>query len=370
MSVTNLNLHFPTVDLFAAWLATRPRPRWSPIGSTYHNTYRPTRDQWRGRASMASMADGYAAKGWSTGPHLFLATGTTHDGIFVMCPPEQPAIHGVACNATHFGIENVGDYHATPMDEPQLGLLVATLAVLHRWAGLGPVVNAHRDCVARTCPGDAAYAQKAAIIARLADALATAPARVTRESPILARATVPLMTILSRFPKPTRHYDAPTVDTILASYDDQATALGIDPLIAIAQMAHETGALTSWWSARPRRNPAGIGVNGLEQRDQPTLGAAWAYDDTTKRWRAGLSFASWEDHAIPAHLGRLLAYALTDAQASEVQRTVIRVALAARPLPASFRGSAPTLAGLNGRWAVGASYADGIARWANRLAGM
>ena len=25
-------------------------------------------------------------------------------------------------------------------------------------------------------------------------------------------------------------------------------------------MAHETGSLTSWWAARPRRNPAGIGV--------------------------------------------------------------------------------------------------------------
>jgi hypothetical protein len=43
-------------------------------------------------------------------------------------------------------------------------------------------------------------------------------------------------------------------------------------------------------------------------------------------------------------------------------------AMSYRPLPASFRGAAPTWRGLNGRWAVpGATYADKIAEIANAI---
>jgi hypothetical protein len=88
-------------------------------------------------------------------------------------------------------------------------------------------------------------------------------------------------------------------------------------------MLHETGNLTSWWSQRPRRNPVGIGVTGAPG--------------------VGLSFPSWQNDAIPAHVGRLLAYALTDARATPQQAGLIATALHWRPLPARTRGSAPTL---------------------------
>lgn len=170
MSFTNLNRRFRTATEFAAWLATLPRPTWGVIGSTYHNTYRPNEDQWQGRASMASMQLTYEQKTpvpWTTGPHCYLAAGTAFDGIFVMCPPTQEAIHGVACNADHFGIEVVGDFQTRPMSAAQTRLLLDTVEALHRWAQIGPRLNAHRDCVVRTCPGDAAYAQKSGLQAEL-----------------------------------------------------------------------------------------------------------------------------------------------------------------------------------------------------------
>ena len=78
-------------------------------------------------------------------------------------------------------------------------------------------------------------------------------------------------------------------------------------------------------------------------------------------WEKGLSFSSWEDEAVPAHIGRLLAYALTDEQANPAQKAMIEKALAYRPLPAHLRGVAATVVGLNGRWAFpGTTYGQRI----------
>jgi hypothetical protein len=152
---------------------------------------------------------------------------------------------------------------------------------------------------------------------------------------------------------------------ILPAYWEQATVLGLDPLLAIAQGMHETANYASWWAARPRRNPAGIGVDGSPG--------------------AGCSFADWTRESIPAHLGRLLAYALpAHAPTSLAQEAAIRYALRVRPLDPRARGSAPTLDPLGavdnpvnqGRardawiagWAWdGANYGEAIAALANRI---
>ncbi len=62
-------------------------------------------------------------------------------------------------------------------------------------------------------------------------------------------------------------YDIQAV--IVPTYFELSLRAGIDPVLAIAQMVHETGNLTSFWSARPQRNPAGLGVNGRSQRRTP-----------------------------------------------------------------------------------------------------
>lgn len=152
---------------------------------------------------------------------------------------------------------------------------------------------------------------------------------------------------------------------IVPGYFAVCAQVGMDPVMLLAQMIHETGNLTSWWSQRPRRNPAGIGVTGRTSPTQPAIGA-WAMRDGV--WAEGVSFESWKDDSIAAHAGRLLAYALRDEQANQLQQALITRALGYRALPANFRGVAPTWRGLNGRWAVpGTTYADKIAAIANAM---
>ena len=153
--------------------------------------------------------------------------------------------------------------------------------------------------------------------------------------------------------------------TIVPSYVAVCAGVGLDAVLLIAQMIHETGNLASWWAARPRRNPAGIGVTGRTQGAQPPTGI---WQQRNGWWVEGIAFASWKDDAIPAHIGRLLAYAVTDAAANDAQRQLIEYAMLIRPLPASYRGVAPTITGLNGRWAVpGKDYGQRIATVANRM---
>jgi hypothetical protein len=136
------------------------------------------------------------------------------------------------------------------------------------------------------------------------------------------------------------------VETIVDSYYATATAVGLDPLLVVAQMSEETGHLTSFWSQRPRRNFAGIGVTGEPGK--------------------GNSFPSLTA-GIRAHTGRLLAYALPAGTENPAQAALIGEALQARPLPRDRRGSAPTLAGLAGHWAMDPQYAVKLAAVANQI---
>lgn len=194
VAFSSINRQFKTVADFTAYLATLAPPHWAH-GSTYHNTYRPLEGQWAGLVSMKSMQAAYAAKGWSSGPHCYLALGSpnpANDGVWVMTPPTEPGTHAGVCNATRFGIEVVGDFNARPPSLPQQQLLIDTLVALHRWAGLGPDLVAHRDCMAdRTCPGDAFYALKPQLQLRLAARLVGAGRYMARHTQAVFEAPVP-----------------------------------------------------------------------------------------------------------------------------------------------------------------------------------
>lgn len=185
MAFNSVNLQFKTLADFTAWLYALPPLTWQPVGTTYHNTFIPTLAQWRGLTSMQSMQATYVAKGWTAGPHLYLALGApspAHDGIFVMTPPTHPGIHSPSCNGPpygappgRFGVEVVGDYQAQAPALPLQQLLIDAVATLHQWAHLGADLNAHRDCDPRTCPGDAFYAIKPTLQRRLESVLGADP---------------------------------------------------------------------------------------------------------------------------------------------------------------------------------------------------
>jgi hypothetical protein len=129
--------------------------------------------------------------------------------------------------------------------------------------------------------------------------------------------------------------------TIVFGYFTVCRAVGVDPLVGVAQMIHETGNLTSWWSQRPRRNPAGIGVTGRTATSSPYRGA-WVRG-SDGRWQEGLTFPTWANDAIPAHVGRLVAYATKPEQRTEAQIALVARAMYYRDLPLKCHGSAPTL---------------------------
>jgi hypothetical protein len=163
-------------------------------------------------------------------------------------------------------------------------------------------------------------------------------------------------------------YTAYDVHSIVESYATHGETVGVDWFLALAQCAHETGSLSSWWCQRPRRNPAGIGVTGKLLSGVPELppGSGWAWDGV--QWREGLSFASWADESVPAHLGRLLAYALPEGTGTPEQQSMIDYALDWRALPAQYRGVAATISGLDGRWAYpGVGYGARIVDRARRM---
>ena len=142
-------------------------------------------------------------------------------------------------------------------------------------------------------------------------------------------------------PKYNGRYTDADVRYIVDRDFDVALRVGVDPLVVAAQMDHETAHLSSYWSQRPRRNPAGIGVTGAPGE--------------------GVSFPRWRD-SVDAHVGRLLAYALPKGAGTAEQKRLIAIALSWRPLPDSYRGSARTIYGLQGRWATDRYYAAKLAR--------
>ncbi|HNP72285.1 MAG TPA: N-acetylmuramoyl-L-alanine amidase [Kouleothrix sp.] len=342
--------HWPTAAALAAHLA-----QYDPAicgwarGLTYHHTIVPTAAQWRGYSTMQGLETFYASKGWSAGPHLFIAP----DGIWQLTPLNVPGIHAGRCNADHWGIEVCGNYDAAPWPQSLAELALGAGAALLRWRGL-PVnettVTGHRECLNnKSCPGRAI--QLPAVRAALAQRLTSSTASLTRDAALLSAPRCTQAQALAYLTqRATGEYTrADLALSILPAYWSTCATVGIDPCLAVAQMILETGNLTSWWAQRPRRNPAGIGVTSVTSAIRP-IGGSWAQDGPI--WREGVSFADWANGSVPAHVGRLLAYATAPADRTPAQRDLVRRAMTARPLANALHGAAPTLAGLDGRWAV------------------
>lgn len=200
--------------------------------------------------------------------------------------------------------------------------------------------------------------------------------RYTADSPIIAAPRATLEQLQATVPH--GQYEAREVrESFVPNYWNACRQFGLDPVLCIAQMLHETGGLTSFWSAPPQRNPAGIGVNGVTQASAPLDPTGWAQKpDGT--WAMGISFPTWPLHAIPAHVARLLAYATAPASRTPAQTTYILAHARSRPLPDKAHGSAPVLrmlgkvhnpSGLG--WASpGTAYGASIATWANKIGGL
>lgn len=344
---------WPTVEDFAAHLA-RHDPAIAPwaTGLTIHHTYIPRIEQWSGQASMVGLREFYSRKGWDSGPQLFIAHGApnpAHDGIWQLTPVSERGIHGGACNVHRWGIEVVGNFDKAGWPAPLASLVYGAGTALLRWRNLAADVNGHRECPStKSCPGTAINldAVRAEFARRLAMPAPLPP--LTEDAPIMAPPTCTQQQATAYLLRrgPTQYSSADVQLTIIPAYWTLCLAVGVNPAVAIAQMIHETGALSSFWCARPRRNPAGIGVDGTHSATRPADTTKWAYNPDRARWETGLSFPSWTSHAIPAHVGRLVAWATTPAQRTPAQAALVKEALSYRSLAPRLQGSAPHLAAL------------------------
>lgn len=363
-------LSIPEWDAYiAAYVFAWRPPRWIVL----HHTWRPTAATWRGEASMRAMQRYYAGLGWTSAPHLYVAP----DGIWLATPLSRIGIHAGAQNGSvaqgwySIGLEMVGDFDREPPSGPVWAGARAVLRGIARRVGRDPaaMLTFHRDSSSKSCPGWAVTREW--VLAELAAAAAPpqAPPLTTPDSLLLGPPSGPAAAAIVYLSARATQYDPGAIATIVDAYRREGEAHGLDWFLALAQLAHETGCLTSWWCARPQRNPAGLGVTGETRPGQlPQPGPDWAHDGRV--WRRGLSFACWDPDAVRAHLGRLLAYALPTGRGTPAQQALLAEALALRPLPASYRGVARTLRGLQGTWAVpGATYARRIADHANRMRG-
>ena len=135
--------------------------------------------------------------------------------------------------------------------------------------------------------------------------------------------------------------DYRSLKTIIGAYQEIGERTNVDWFMALAQCAHETGNLRSFWSLRPRRNPAGIGCDGNPKAFDGD-GKPGAFNTERHQWEHGISFETWADNSVPAHIGRLLAYALPIGVGNPAQLKIISQALSYRTFPDKARGSAQT----------------------------
>lgn len=164
---------FATLKDFIDYLWSLPKLNYGggfPTRVIMHHTWKPTISEWRGMESMAALeryyrdeapwtdAQGRPRKGWSAGPHLFVAWGSPApewDGIFQGTPITQPGIHALGCNL-EIGIEVVGNFDLAPWSLPLESLLVGLVGAILDKQGIpvaGGVIG-HRDCPStKTCPG-------------------------------------------------------------------------------------------------------------------------------------------------------------------------------------------------------------------------
>lgn len=287
----------------------------------------------------------------------------------------------------------------TPQMREAQERLLAWLAEAFAWSSYAPAANliGHGDINPvdkMFCPGTAfdfgAIAQR--VNTRLApppDTTAPGMALLTEQSTILSapRCTIEqLQAYLLR--GPIGGYTPDDIKkNILPAYWRICVAVGVDPLVAIAQLVVETtdewqgkrGPLCSFWAQRPQRNPAGIGVDGsyTHSADEGYV-KGYTFNTQRRRWEKGISFATWADDAIPAHIGRLLAYATKPGERSQEQMQLVARAMSYRLLPAELHGSAPRLKALGKAhnptgqgWASpGTDYGAHIARVANAIRGL
>lgn len=145
------------------WLEYVARYDFGPVAPdrlVMHHTWKPVADQWYGSRSIAGLKTFYEKKGWSAGPHIFVAP----DGIWLFTPMSEIGVHAGAGNSGHvngrlwysIGMETVGDFDRERPSGVVWEEAKAVMGGLCRRLGIPTSkIYFHRDFSTKTCPGSA-----------------------------------------------------------------------------------------------------------------------------------------------------------------------------------------------------------------------
>lgn len=314
--------------------------------------------------------------GWSAGPQLW----ADDLRIYVGTPLTQEGIHcGGGNYATvngrrrySLGLEVIGHYDNEFWPAAVAANAAWAVAVVQRKlqtfrlvSGKGPgFISEHRMYSKPQCPGDGVTAARYMPLIHQAAAELEPPALgFTADSAIIGPRSLPDADVIAAFARICRRHGSPyafepaqpITGAIGPAYARVCNLVGVRLILALAQCAHETGWLTAALAqrrdkdGRHLRNPAGIGISENKDRATKHERPGSVYDDDVRGYRlvaltGGRSgFPTWEDDAIPAHIGRLVAYAVRPAERTPTQQTLVDQALGWRELPPRCHGSAPRL---------------------------
>lgn len=169
MEILGLKLSLPDFVNYAKGFTYGKVP---PTSLVIHHTWSPTKAQWEGAKSIGGLKSYYEGKGWSAGPHLFVA----EEGVWLFTPMNEVGIHADAGNATwtllgkdytgfrgpwgsklkscSIGIEVVGDYDLEKWSGETKANALGAIKCLMDTLGIGTdKVFFHRDFSPKTCPG-------------------------------------------------------------------------------------------------------------------------------------------------------------------------------------------------------------------------
>jgi len=140
-----------TLDEFKKYIKGKSFEPNQPNKLLIHHTWKPTQDTWNGATTIEGLKKYYEGKGWSRGPHIFIAP----DGIWLFTDMKQQGIHAGEGNYRSIGIEVVGNYDGAvwtgSIKRNTLGVILALVDEL----GLEIMkdIRFHREFSKKSCPG-------------------------------------------------------------------------------------------------------------------------------------------------------------------------------------------------------------------------
>ena len=126
-----------------------------PTFIVLHHTFVPTKKDWQGERTIGGIKSYYEGKGWTAGPHLFIA----EDGIWLFTDMYDVGIHAGAGNGTlksgySIGIEVVGNYDNKVWEGKTYDNTVGAIKILQEKLRIpDKEIAFHRDYSSKSCPG-------------------------------------------------------------------------------------------------------------------------------------------------------------------------------------------------------------------------